>query len=65
MVANSINGNCAAIFDRLVGFKNSERGMWLAVANSSLLQLWDIHHFTCKLLYDISKDCAGAHKKVT
>ncbi|XP_054721852.1 uncharacterized protein LOC129231535 [Uloborus diversus] len=32
---------------------SDDRGVWLAIRGSSILQLWDSHNLTCRLLFDV------------
>lgn len=32
---------------------SDDRGVWLTIRGSSILQLWDAHTLTCRLLFDV------------
>uniref|UniRef100_A0A915L645 Rab-GAP TBC domain-containing protein n=1 Tax=Romanomermis culicivorax TaxID=13658 RepID=A0A915L645_ROMCU len=62
-VPNGTNNPTSSIFDRLVGFQLSEKGVWFSICQTSIVQLWDTKEFNCRFFYDIAKDCLGAYKK--
>ncbi|KAG8201283.1 hypothetical protein JTE90_016766 [Oedothorax gibbosus] len=43
----------SSCFDYLSMLVSDERGVWLTIRGSSVLQLWDPHSLTCRLLFDV------------
>ena len=42
----------------------SEQGVWITLRGSSILQLWDPHTLTCRLLYDVRDNYTSRASKV-
>ncbi|XP_055929090.1 uncharacterized protein LOC129960059 isoform X3 [Argiope bruennichi] len=43
----------SSCLDYLSMLVSDDRGVWLTIRGSSILQLWDPHTLTCKLLFDV------------
>uniref|UniRef100_A0A914W9J3 Rab-GAP TBC domain-containing protein n=1 Tax=Plectus sambesii TaxID=2011161 RepID=A0A914W9J3_9BILA len=61
-VAGSATGGGVSFFEKIICFHASAHGVWLTTAHSCLVQLWDSHTFTCRLLFDISADHSNNRK---
>lgn len=53
-VASAAAGSHVPMFEKIRAVSNSEYGIWLVTAHSSLIQLWK--ESDCQMLFDITYD---------
>lgn len=50
--------------DYIYRMVSGEQGVWITLRGSSILQLWDPHGLTCRLLYDVRDDYCTRSMKI-